>query len=221
MLVYIILTLLSVWTLKNYGTENLRRRHFLNKSDTIHVTEQEQMDETKLGNRLKARKKAVLVCLVVFGLLIPIGGYSYTSSRVYDVRTVIYEGILQPTNGELFYGSFITEVLSPDITQWIGFPLDIIDWGQCPSPITFEYVVRAGSIHDFYNMTENDRWRLAQTTSLKNDQTQYFYNSYLGLDELGGPHYWVFRFYSDDWTSEQAGPRIRISVVLREMDDFA
>jgi hypothetical protein len=184
------------------------------------VTEQEQMDETRLGNRLKARRKAALVCFVVFGLLIPIGGYSYTSSREYDVYVAIYEGVLQPANGELFYESFITEALPPDITRWIGFPLDILDWGQCPTPITFEYVFRAGSIYEFFNMTENDRWRLSNTISLADDQTQYLYNSYSRLDELGGPHYWVFRFYSNDWTEEQGGLRIRISVVLRERSDI-
>ncbi|MHA1929701.1 MAG: hypothetical protein ACTSV2_14105 [Candidatus Thorarchaeota archaeon] len=33
--------------------------------------------------------------------------------------------------------------------------MDILDWGQCPSPITFEYVFRAGSINEFFNMTES------------------------------------------------------------------
>ena len=219
-IVYIILTSISIWSLLYFGKENRQRCQLLRKSNTIQVTEQEQRDETKLGYRLKTRRKAVLVCFVVFGLLIPLGGYSYTSNRAHDVLTVIYEGILQPTNGELYYGSFNTEVLPPDISQWIGFPMDIIDWGQCPSPITFEYVVRDGSIAEFSNMNESERWWLSYTTSLDTDQIHYFYNSYHGLDELEGPHYWVFRFYSNDWTSEQSGLRIRISVVLREMSDI-
>jgi len=220
LIVYISLTLISVWVMIQYGKENQQRRQLLHKSDTIQMTEQEQTEETRLRTRLKARRRAVLVGFVVFGLLIPISGYSYTSSRVYDVRTVIYEDVLQPTNGELFYESFTTEVLPPDITQWIGFPLDIIEWGQSPSSITFEYVFRAGFIQDFFNMNESSRWRLSRSIILEADQMQYLYNTYSGLDELGGPHYWVFRFRSDDWTSEQAGLRIRISVVLREMPEI-
>jgi len=219
-IIYIILTLISVWTIKNYGTENLQRRHLLNKSDTILVTEQEQMNETRLRNRLKARRKAVLVCFLIFGLLIPVGSYSYTSNREYDVLTVLYEREIQPTNDMLFYGSFITEDPPPDVTQWIGFPMDIIDWGQCPSPITFEYAFGRGSINSFLDMNETDQWRLHLTKTLEDDRTQYFYNAYTGIDELGGLHYWAFRFYSNDWTDEQGALRVRISVVLRESNDI-
>jgi len=216
-LVYIILTLISVWTIKNYGTENLQRRHLLNKSDTIHVTEQEQMDETKLGNRLKARRKAVLICFLIFGLLIPIGGYSYTSMRSYDVTTVVYEAILRPTNGTLFYGEFTTEVPTPDVSRWIGFPLTILDWGDCPSPIQFEYAFGDGSIYDFLALNEQERWRPSRSENLENDQMVYLQSRSSGLDELAGVHYWAIRFYSDEWTSELGSLRVRISIVLRDM----
>jgi hypothetical protein len=216
-LVYTILTICSLWAIKTYSGEYLRRRQLHSLSDSIEVTNLEQKEETQLREQLRTRRKAVLICFLIFGLLIPIGGYSYTSMRSYDVTTVVYEAILRPTNGTLFYGEFTTEVPTPDVSRWIGFPLTILDWGDCPSPIQFEYAFGDGSIYDFLALDEQDRWRPSQSENLENDQMVYLQSRSSGLDELAGVHYWAIRFYSDEWASELGSLRVRISIVLRDM----
>ena len=220
LLVYVILTGFSIWAFRKFGAENIQRTKLLVKSDTIQVTEQEQVRDTTLRRRLKARRKAVLMCFLVFGLLIPVVGYSSWSDRDTRQLTVIYQRELSPTNGELFYGAFITEVAPPDVSRYMQFPLDILDWGQCPSYITFEYTFGEGSINDFLELDEQDRWRSSRTIDLVPSQTQYCYSHASGLDEHAGVHYWAFRFYSNAWTEEQGALRIGISVVLIDSPDF-
>ncbi|MHA1662801.1 MAG: hypothetical protein ACTSVR_06050 [Candidatus Thorarchaeota archaeon] len=220
LIAYTILTGLSIWAFRNFGAENIRRNKLLVKFDTIQVTKQEQIEDTTLEKQLKARRKAVLVCFLVFGLLIPMGGYTYTSSIELEKITVIYENVIHPTNGELFYGIFTTEVPPPAVSRCIQFPLDILDWGQCSSPISFEYTFGEGPINDFLELDEEDRWQSSRTIYLEDDQTQYLYSRSSGLDELAGVHYWAFRFYSDDWTEEQGALRIRISVVIIDRPEF-
>lgn len=220
-LTYSILSLISGWAVHIFGRKNLRRRELMAKVGLTQVSEQDLIEETKLEGQLKNRRQAVLVCLLIFGLLIPVGGYTYNSSKGYDKLVVLYENELSSQNGTLFCETFITGIAPPSVTRWIGFPFDILDWGNCPSPIHFEYVFGFGSVNDFLLMNENDRWRFSHIVDLEYGQTSYLYSSLSGIDELAGNHYWVFRLYSDEWTNELGALRIRISVILRDRDDIS
>jgi len=215
-LFYISLTLISLRTIKVYGQQNLYYRQLQALTGSIEENEGEHREAFRLRSQLKSRTKSVIVGFLIAGLLLPTAGYTYTSARTYESFTVIHEEIIEPINGELFYGSFVTEVPIPDITRWIGFPFIVIDWGLYPGPIQFEYVLGIGTTYDFLSMNENDRWRLAQRTNLEHETTEYHVHKYTGIDESAGVYYWAFRFVGDGWTSDFGSIVVRISVVLRE-----
>ncbi len=216
---YISLTLISLLIIKVYGKQNLYYRQLQTLTGLIEENEGKHLEAFHLRNQIKSRRTSVFVGFLIVSLLLPITGYTYASIRPYESYSVIYEQIIEPTNGEIFYGSFFTETQTPDTTLWIGFPFIIIDWGQCPNSIQFEHVVGKGTTSDFLSMNENDRWRLSQSITLEPETTEYMINEYTGLDETARSHYWAFRFISDNYTWENGKMTVRISVVLLEKSD--
>ncbi|MHA1927964.1 MAG: hypothetical protein ACTSV2_05195 [Candidatus Thorarchaeota archaeon] len=220
-LFYTILTLTSIRIIKVYGPQNLHNRQLQTLTGSIEENEGEHLKAFQLRSQLKSRRKSVLVGFLIVSLLLPITGFTYTSVRTPESFTVVYEEVLEPTNGDLFYGSFVTEESIPKTTRWIGFPIIVLDWGLAPSPIQFEYVFGIGTTGDFLSMNENDRWRQAQSTNLEHKTTEYHVQEYTGIDEGAGGYYWAFRFVGNDWTSDLGSIVVRISVVLREKSDMS
>ncbi|MFW9889200.1 MAG: hypothetical protein ACFFER_13525 [Candidatus Thorarchaeota archaeon] len=213
----------SLWIVRTLGRENLKRKRVVDKlkgADMMTVTVKEQSEMARLTRFLKRRRQAVLTSALILVLVVPVGGVTYRLNSRYDRRMVVYESPasgLSLSNGTVVYGTFMAEAPPPEIARFIGFQLEVLDWGQCPDQIQFERAFGVGSINDFLAMSETERWQFSRMTEIDQGQTSYGHDTWARVFDTSALHYWAFRLYSNEWIEGHGSIHVSISVLLRDI----